>query len=541
MHRGAWRGWFQHDDFAHLSWTTQVRLPAFLTGLITPRFSPESARPAGNLVYAVLGRTARLDFGWGVALIQLLHVVNALLLWRLPRRMGLEALPAAAGALFFAFHMAAFDACWHPAYLYDVLCALFCLLSLESYLAGRLWLSFAAYWLAYQSKEVGVMLPAVLTCYEVWLGQRRWRRLAPFLAASASFALQSFAFNRPANSAYEFRLSAPAILDAAGFYAGELLFAPLAGFLLLGAPLIARDRRAWLGAAIFWLMIAPMLVVSERRLSVYLYESLPGAALVLAVAAQRARLWMVALFFVLWMPWNYRRLGPRRAEALDEAAQNRAYVTALSAHARKAPQTRRFQYELTPARLPDWGLEGVLRVVYCIHDPELRAIHDAAARKTIWPAPAVFLGWDPQVRGLSILSRSPGAPPGSYLAMDGATPLWQLGEGWFQLEQGYRWMDAWAEATLARPAGAKWFELVVNAGPEQMRQRGAVQVRVFVGGSPAGMVRFEREGRQSRRLALAEQPPGTVRVEFRVPDELTLPRREGGRLGAASAAFGFRQ
>jgi hypothetical protein len=66
---------------------------------------------------------------------------------------------------------------------------------------------------------------------------------------------------------------------------------------------------------------------------------------------------------------------------------------------------------------------------------------------------------------------------------------------------------------------------------------GAAQVRVFVGGSPAGMVRFEREGRQSRRLALAEQPPDTVRVEFRLPEELTLPRREGGRLGAAIAAF----
>ena len=541
MHHHAWRAWFQHDDFAHLSWTTQVSLPSLLAGLVSPVFSAESTRESGNLLYAVLGRTAGLNYGWYVAVIQLLHLVNALLVWRLLRRLDLKAWPSATGALFFAFHMVAFDACWHPAYLYDVLCALFCLLSLESYIAGRILLSFAAYWLAYKSKEVGIMLPAVLVCYEVWLGRRRWKRLVPFLAVSASFAIQAFLFNRPVNSAYAFRFSAPAVLDAASYYAGELLFLPFAGFLLLATPLVTRDRRAWLGAALFWLMIAPMLVLSGRRMSVYLYESLIGAAVVLAVASKRARPWMVVLFFLVWMPWNYLRLRPLRAEALDEAAENRAYVTALESHARTAPGTRRFQYELTPSRLPAWGIEGALRVVYRIHDPELRAIRDAADRSSLWFAPAVFLGWDPPTRRLTILSRRPEAPPESYLTMDGATPVWQLGEGWFQLEQGYRWMDARSQATLSRPAGAKWFEVIVIVGPEQSRQRGAAATRVFLDGVPAGEARFDREGRHAWSAPIEVRPPGTVSVEFRVPEELTLPRRDGGRLGAAIAAFGFRR
>ena len=72
--------------------------------------------------------------------------------------------------------MALFDAVWKPMYVFDVLCATFCLLSVLMWTRRRWILSLLAFWLAYKAKELAVMLPAVLLCYEMWIGTRRWNR-----------------------------------------------------------------------------------------------------------------------------------------------------------------------------------------------------------------------------------------------------------------------------------------------------------------------------------------------------------------------------
>ena len=72
-------------------------------------------------------------------------------------------------------------------------------------------LSFALFWLAYKSKEPAVMLPAVLACYEWWLGERRWKRLVPFLLVSLSFGLQGLLLNPSQDHDYAFRFGLPAL------------------------------------------------------------------------------------------------------------------------------------------------------------------------------------------------------------------------------------------------------------------------------------------------------------------------------------------
>ncbi|MBK5291795.1 MAG: hypothetical protein JJE04_08995, partial [Acidobacteriia bacterium] len=180
--RGAYEGYFSDDDLDNIGWTRQTSSGDFAWGLITPRYYPQNFRPIGHFTFHVLGRTAGLDFRWYVLLIQCLHLVNTLLVWLLLRRLSLPPLASAAGALFFVFHMALFDAMWKPMFLFDVYCGLFCLLSMLSYLNRRWVLSFLFFWLAYKSKEHAVMLPAVLFAFEHWLGERNWRRLIPFLA-----------------------------------------------------------------------------------------------------------------------------------------------------------------------------------------------------------------------------------------------------------------------------------------------------------------------------------------------------------------------
>ena len=55
------------------------------------------------------------------------------------------------------------------------------------------------------------MLPAVLACYEWWLGERRWKRLVPFLLVSLSFGLQGLLLNPSQDHDYAFRFGLPAL------------------------------------------------------------------------------------------------------------------------------------------------------------------------------------------------------------------------------------------------------------------------------------------------------------------------------------------
>ena len=127
--RAAWHGWFQHDDFAHLSWTTQVPASDFLRGCLSPLYPRSNVRPVGHVWYALLGHTARLDFPWYLACMQLFHLAAAALVWVLLARLGTKPWAAAAAAAFFLYHAAVFDY-WHPAYVFDVLCAVISLVSL---------------------------------------------------------------------------------------------------------------------------------------------------------------------------------------------------------------------------------------------------------------------------------------------------------------------------------------------------------------------------------------------------------------------------
>ena len=147
----------------------------------------------------------------------------------------------------FAFHMALFEAIWKPMYVFDVLCGTFCVLSLLAYSRQRWILSFVAFWLAYKAKEVAVMLPLVLVCYEYWFGKRRWLRLAPFFLVSLSFGIQGILLNPNQDNDYTFRFTPAALAKTSVFYADRLFLVPYLGFLLPAAAYVSRNRRTWFG------------------------------------------------------------------------------------------------------------------------------------------------------------------------------------------------------------------------------------------------------------------------------------------------------
>jgi hypothetical protein len=544
--RGAYQGYFQSDELDNIGWTRDVPASGFLSGLLMPRYTNLNFRPPGHGFFALMARWAGLNFPPYVTAIHAIHLINVLLVWLLLRRLNFRAPAAGAGALFFAFHMGVFEALWKPMYVFDLLCALFSLAALLAWTHRRWVLSFAAFWLAFKSKELAVMLPLALAAYEYWLseetGRRRWLRLAPFFAVSLLFGIQALAGRPEVNNVYRMDFSPAALAQTIPFYASRIFLVPYLGLALAGLPWVVRDRRVRFGLACLMLFLVPLLILPGRMFGAYLYLPLAGLAVALAAVASRAPVWSVAAFFLLWLPWNYHHLRLERRAALTIAHENRAYVGELFRAAAALAETRTFVYDVPPAAMSKWGIEGALRYrfrqvvsAYFVGEPDLARI---TAGQDV-----ALLSWDPAAQKILATHWRAGELPVSYIRMNRQTPVWQLVEGWRERDGFFRWTLPVARAVLARPAGARQFEIAVNAGAPYLAAVKRGELEVHLDGRPIGRAEFTREGWQTVRFDLAPAPAGVVEVEFRarpaIPaspplglpmGDFGFPPAEGGRL-----------
>lgn len=532
--RAAYKGYFSDDDLDNISWTRDLSLVEYGSALVTPRFFGNNFRPIGHLFYREMSAAFGLDFPKYVWGIHLLHFANVWLVWTLARRFGAGVPAASLGTLLFAFHMAVFDAYWKPMYVFDVLCALFSLASLLLYTHRRWILSFLAFWLAYKSKELAVMLPAVLLLYEIWFGERRWWRLAPFVAVSLTFGLQGILTSPARDNDYALRFTLSALRTSAPFYASKVLFIPYGAAILLLLALILRDRRVWFGLAVLVLFFVPLLFLPGRIYAAYCYLPLAGMSLMASAAGARGWIVPLTVFCAAWIPLNMAELRRQRSHALSIADDHRSYVATVAAFARKSPDTRIFVYDSAPLEMRFWGIQGALRQFYRSADIKLQSAEDAQDVPS--DAKAALLIWNSGARKLHIVARQ--TVP--FVSMDEGTPMWQLGEGWYTLEGGFRWIKPRATARMLRPEGAREFELTVNIGPDFIREIRRTTVRVSVDGVPVGRQEYTRQGWQTIRWPAPPGVPGPVTVEFQVEPEYRASNGDPRTFGIPIAAFGFR-
>src|SRR5260370_3856027 len=238
VNRAAYKGYFQDDELNNISWTRDIPAIEYAQAILTPNFFNNNFRPVGHFYYREMSLLYGLDFPKYLPLIHLAHILNVWMVWLLARRLGLEPLPASLGTLFFAFDMAVFDVYWKPMYVFDLFCATFSLAATLLYTRRRYVLSFAAFWLAYKSKELAVMLPLALACYEFWLAEKKnWQPLIPFFAVSLSFGLQGVLLNKNTDNDYAFHFTAAALWTTLSFYSSKILLVPHAGLALIALPL----------------------------------------------------------------------------------------------------------------------------------------------------------------------------------------------------------------------------------------------------------------------------------------------------------------
>jgi len=539
----AYKGFFIDDDFDHIANARSVDLSYYGRALIKPSLGADATfRPAAHFYYFVMARTAGLNFRPYIAGIQILHLLNVLLVWMLVRALGAEALGAAAAALLFAVHMAVFKVHWEPMYIFDLACGTFTLLCLLSYVRGRVILSLICFWLALKAKEVAIMLPLVLLGYEWWFGGKRWRRLIPFFAISAALGVMALVFNvhRDTNSDYTLRFTPAALWKCARFYAGQLVLAPagaryvgFAGFAILALPFFIRDRRVRFGVFSFVCLLGLMLFLPGRLFGAYLYVPLIGLAIAISAATRPV---LLALFFAVWIPWNYNQLRVDRRAELAAADERRAWFQPVANFMSRHPETDTFIYDGAPDTLAHWGVKGILRNLRD-NRPVTVTWVDASEVKVDLERPHVaLLIWNPAFHTLRVVPR---APDVSYILLSPLAPRWQFGEGWIGEDQNFRWTEAHATARLLYPSSARKFEVVFWVRQIYLDSTHKGRLQIAFDHRPVGTAALDKADLNTFRF---DVPPGMdhpVEVEFDVSPALKDPGGSSIYYGAAISAFGF--
>ena len=541
--RGAYKGYFMDDDLDNLSWIRNSLFSSFAAGLLSPKYFVYNFRPVGHFYFWVMERVAGMNYQPYVAVLHAAHIVNLSIVWLLAASFGLSTGARMIALLVFGFHMAAFDAYYRPMYIFDVLCATFCLLAILAWRKDRLWLSVLCAWLAYKSKELAIMLPLVLFCYELWFGGGRWKRLAPFFGISLLFGVQALLFRNSNPSEYSFVFTAAGLAQTLVFYSRQIAFLPYAGLVLLAMPFVTKNKLVWFGLAMGILFLGPVLFIPGRLYGAYLYLPLAGIGLAVAAILDRGArgAWIAfSLLAVVWIPVQYVKMRELRSSALFIADDNREYVSALRKLARVRPTMTTAVIDGAPAAMHRWGYEGALRYIFKNPHLIIRDVQELEASPVTKDDNVVLLSWDAPVRAVYIAARDSGDQESARIEMTRATPVWQFEKGFYPRDNGYRWIAPQARARLWRPVEANWFDVTVNIGPDYIRRVQKVMLAVKVDGTEIGRAEFTKPGTATKKWALpAAAAAATSKIEFEVSPPLLTPT-DPRPLGIPIIAFGFR-
>jgi hypothetical protein len=552
--RAAYKGFFHGDDLDNLAWNQYVTLDTYLRGILSPWFDRSNFRPTGHFFFFVMRRYADLYYPAYVAVIQLIHVLNAWLLWRLLRCLDIPVQASLAGVIVFLFHAATLAAYWMPMYIFDLLCGTFCILSLLTFIGRRYVWSLVAFWLAYKAKEVAIMLPVGLLGYKLMVDggglrsllrrqralDREWLWLAPYFLISLLFGLQALQRNTGTRDAYTLKVTGESVWQLVQFYGPRLFGSPWIFAVVIALAVVTRrDRRFWWASSCAILLALPLLALPNRVFAVYLYVPVIFVAIAMSTVVTWRPAILVPATALVWCLFTYGEMKQFRNEFLANSAENRLWVRDVHGFLRGSPLSRSFVFDGFPPTLHPWGANGAIHLMK--RDPEVRVASveaPEAAQLLREPRVGVFV-WNGATRMVNITSRTPTAADASYVKIDVGMPVWQFGEGWFQRDGSFRWTKPVAYANLYRPVQATKFELQVNAGPQQIKDLGQFRIRVFLDGVAIGESTFDRVGWQIVNWPIEPGPAKLVEIRLEADPPYRTPI-DPRTLGAAIGGFGFR-
>jgi len=586
--------WFSMDDFAWLGLRLSIETPADLWAAL---FSPKAqgtVRPISERLYFLLFEKL---FGLEALPFRLLAFATQLLnLWlalRLVERVSGARLAAALTPLVWIVNSAlALAMSWSSAYN-QILWPCFLLSAaharwtwLETGRPRARYAEWAFFLIGFGVLELQVVYPAIAAALTLLYHRARWRELLPLFAVSGAYTVFNRAMARPAASpVYQLYWDADIAATfwtylrmATGMWRPNLVRAEdqywLYAELLVGLAFLAglawlawkRERLALFGLAWFAATLAPILPLKNHISDYYMTVPALGLAMVAAAAAAR-RPALAAIPLAVYLAgsgyWARRTVDYN----CDRAEQGRVLFAGIQEAARLHPGKAILLTAVSSEQY--WGVmnDNPFRLVpgLRVHlapggdeniekhpdlgDPGRYILPGPAARGALEKDQAVV--YSPaggRLRNVTALWRQLARERwGGELAtaVDVGQPLLagQLDEGWYEIEQGFRWAQGRAALRLGPPpADAREIALEAFRGGEDGR-RAAVTLVLSLNGVEAG--RWQMPSENSSLAVAAPIPPALdrarpVKVSVDISPVLTEPGAGGRRLGLAFGKFAFR-
>lgn len=599
---GLWI-WFMQDDFAWLSLNLRWKEGHNLWSLLFQPSGHGTLRPLSERVfflgfYQLFGLTALPFRVW----IYATQIANLVLIAIITRRItGSRHAGFWAPVFWMANAAVAGTLSWICAYN-QILCGFFILLAfyfllkyIETERRYYYVLQWTAFLLGFGALEANLVYPMVAAAY-CWCCARKhfWSTLPMFVVSGAYILANQLLVPKAVAGPYSmhFDVMMPVTLSrywiwafggmqldklfgATAWLQATIVAACLLTIALLGFVVWKIWKREWLaGFMLLWfpLVLSPVVPLRDHFTDYYLTLPTIGIAMLgawaLAEAWKAGVAWKIAALFLA-----VAYLAPSASTTRHTVTWNLARSVAVRefvlgvGHAQELhPNKIILLSELPPdlfwsaMRDKPFPLVGAREVYLTPETEQTIPAHSELAVLTDFilpPAPmikalaageaVVYEAKKPVLKNVTLLygSRARWKWKGELARrVDVGNPLFadQLGDGWYPIEGGYRWMRGQAAVRLGGPrsAGEKLYITGYSSG-EGLKQ-GPVELSLMMDGSKLGVVGLTKADAQfDASFVLPASLVGKDSVEMRLAISRTFISADGGReLGAAFGVFAVR-
>ena len=536
------KSWFSEDDFAWLGLRNQVTdLHSFLWAMFAP-LAQGTIRPLSErgffMLFSCLFGLHALPYHIWVFLNQFAGIVLLMLVTRKLTQSDLAGFVAP--ILWLSCVGLVTPLGWAAAYN-EVQCASFLLLSFFLFLRytetgrrGFYWAMWATFILGFGSNEINVVFPALAALYAILTARRFFLSTLPMFAVSVLYSVvHQLARHDPSDYYYDMDfhirsligtfwqywrlllLGVPTYADYRQWHlwSGNLAVVTFSSVLVLFAAWQAYRRifaplffLAW-----FFIVIGPLLPLHNHVTDYYLFIPALGIAMLAAhaFAAAAKRIWTAPIAVALAALYMYPSIvqGHRGTVAVFERAErSRALVESVAyakhVHPGKMILLDNVDDELywstvydSPFRIFGWN--DVYMTPECLTlikpDP-----HFGPIDPYVLPATAVAhavkngdaLVYEIENRKLRNITRTyaaivraqPDPPLASFI--DVGVPHFesQIGEGWYGVENGFRWSTQHAIVYLPGPSSPGQKLTVHGSAPDVQTKKGPLHFALSIDG-----------------------------------------------------------
>ena len=511
----GYRCWFQQDDFAWLGLLQMLHAGSDLPRLLFEPMAQGTIRPISERGFFLLFRWLfDLNAAPYHALVFVTQTANLTLLYSLVRRLasGSSITAALAALLWCSNSVLAWPLSWVSAY--NQILISFCFLagfsafiqyaqtSRKSWLA----LTWAIFLLGFGVLELNVVFPALLGIYALLFARRALRAAAWMFAPAIAFALlHTIAARKPSTGVYAVKLGFHMSRTMLSYWTLAVWPADLPAP-LVAIPAIAvaaaiawmlwkRDRLAAFGMGWFFITLSVYLLLPEHVSEYYLTAPAIGLAIALASALLTMPRPLAAAMLLLILPTSWWGSWTVTQRARNRSAAWENIIDGVAQIAERNPGKEIYlegvgrdlfiqgftdspfrligvsSVRLTPHEAASIDVRGWLDSMEPFTVPAEVALHSLdAGRAVVYRFEGgQFLHITPGYRARLAASPLPGGAP-ARLETGKAPYDYLLGPGWFEPEDGYRWMGKSARATLGGAAPGHQLHVRGFCAPVQLAE-----------------------------------------------------------------------